>query len=53
MYGHKPTEAKVLDSWSWVSPTYTVKTSKKIKSVQIDPKNLMADIDRENNTMTK
>ncbi|MDN3641101.1 M1 family metallopeptidase [Lutimonas halocynthiae] len=51
MYGHKPTQAKVLDSWSWVSPSYTVKTDKKIKSVQIDPKNLMADIDRENNTM--
>ena len=53
MYGHKPTEAKVLDSWSWVNPSYTVKTGKDIKSVQIDPKNLMADIDRENNIMTK
>lgn len=51
MYGYKPTSATVLDSWSWTNPKYTVTTSKKIKSVQIDPKNLMADIDRDNNTM--
>ena len=53
MYGHKPTGAKVLDSWSWVNPSYSFSTEKKIKSVQIDPKKLMADIDRENNAMTK
>jgi aminopeptidase N len=53
MYGHKPTGAKVLDSWSWVNPSYSFSTDKKIKSVQIDPKKLMADIDRENNAMTK
>jgi len=53
MYGHKPTEAKVLDTWSWVNPSYSLSTDKKIKSVQIDPKKLMADIDRENNAMTK
>lgn len=51
MYGHKPTSAKVLDSWSWVNPTYTISTEKEISSVQIDPKNLMADIDRENNSI--
>lgn len=51
MYGHKPTTAKVLDSWSWVEPSYEFDASKKVASVQIDPKNLMADIDRENNTM--
>ena len=30
MYGHKPTEAKVLDSWSWVNPSYTFTTDKKV-----------------------
>jgi hypothetical protein len=53
MYGHKPTKAKVLDSWSWVSPSYTFSTDKKVRSVQIDPKELMADINRENNSMKK
>ncbi|MGI9532946.1 M1 family metallopeptidase [Lutimonas sp.] len=52
MYGHKPTESKVLDAWSWVSPGYQINTEKKVKRVQIDPKNLMADIDRENNQMS-
>ena len=51
MYGHKPTTAKVLQSWSWVNPVYTLTTDKKVTSVQIDPKNLMADIDRDNNSM--
>ena len=51
MYGHKPTEVKVLDSWSWVNPTYTIDTAKKVLSVQIDPKELMADINKENNSM--
>ncbi len=53
MYGNKPTEAKVLETWSWVNPLYTVTTAKKVSHVQIDPKNLMADIDRVNNTMIK
>ena len=51
MYGHKPTEATVLDSWSWVNPSYTFSTDKKVASVQIDPKELMADVDRDNNSM--
>jgi hypothetical protein len=51
MYGHKPTSATVVGSWSWVNPVYTLKTSKIVVSVQIDPDNLMADIDRENNFM--
>ena len=53
MYGSKPTKAKVLDTWSWVNPFYTFKTSKTVSHVLIDPKNLMADIDRVNNTMIK
>lgn len=49
MRGEKPTQATILDDWAWAYPTYTFKTSKTIKSVQIDPKNMMADINRENN----
>jgi hypothetical protein len=51
MYGHKPTKAKVLGTWSWVNPVYTLTTDKKVSEVQIDPKNLMADVNRENNRM--
>jgi len=51
MYGNKPTEAKVLDSWSWVNPSYTISTDKKVTSVQIDPEKLMADVNRDNNSM--
>lgn len=51
MYGSKPTKARVLDSWSWVNPSYKLTTDKKVTEVHIDPKNLMADIDRENNVM--
>ena len=49
MRGKKPTEATVLDDWAWAYPTYTFKTSKPISHVQIDPKELMADINKENN----
>ncbi len=51
MYGHKPTSDVVLDSWSWVKPNYTFTVDKKVKEVQIDPKNLMADVERSNNVM--
>jgi hypothetical protein len=51
MYGHKPTEATVLESWSWVSPTYTITTDKKVLSAEIDPKHLMADVNREDNAL--
>ena len=51
MYGTKPTSAKVLETWSWVNPIYTLTTDKIVSVVQIDPKTLMADIDRENNIM--
>ena len=51
MYGHKPTKAKVLGTWSWVNPVYSITTDKKVSEVQIDPKNLMADINRGNNIM--
>lgn len=47
--GKKPTTATIIKDWAWAYPTYTFKTSKNVKSVQIDPKEMMADIDRENN----
>ncbi len=53
MYGAKPTEARTLESWSWVSPSYTVSTDKPILSVEIDPARLMADVNRSNNVVSK
>lgn len=49
MRGEKPTTATLLKDWAWAYPTYTFQTKKPIKSVEIDPKNLMADIHKENN----
>ena len=51
MYGHKPTNATVLDAWPWVQPIYRFSTEKTIRSVVIDPTNYMADIDRTNNML--
>lgn len=47
--GHKPTNATVIDNWAWAYPTYTFETKKQVKSVEIDPKNQMADVDKNNN----
>lgn len=49
MRGEKPTTATIIKDWAWAYPTYSFETSKSIKSVEIDPKNLMADIDKTNN----
>jgi len=49
MMGHKPTKATILPSWSWVNPSYSFQTKKQVKSVEIDPENRMADIDKTNN----
>ncbi len=41
-----------LEAWPWVYPTYTAKLSKKpgeIDTIEIDPSQRMADIDRKNN----
>ncbi|WP_456423022.1 M1 family metallopeptidase [Lutibacter sp.] len=53
MYGHKPTNNTILKDWAWAYPTYTFTTSKEIKTVEIDPSQLMADIDRSNNKFKK
>ncbi|WP_339916227.1 M1 family metallopeptidase [Yeosuana marina] len=51
MRGEKPTSATIIGDWAWAYPTYTFKTSKPVSSVQIDPKELMADVNKENNKM--
>lgn len=49
MRGHKPTSATVIEDWGWAHPDYSFKTSKSVRSVQIDPSKLMADINKKNN----
>ena len=53
MRGSKPTSATVLEDWPWVNPTYTFKTLKLVKSVEIDKSKLMADINDANNFFGK
>tara|TARA_R110001592_G_scaffold68729_11_gene210787 strand:- start:135 stop:2018 length:1884 start_codon:yes stop_codon:yes gene_type:complete len=50
MRGSKSTTATILKDWGWAYPTYSFKTDKTIKSVEIDTSNLMADINTDNNT---
>lgn len=49
MRGEKPTKATIIKDWAWAYPTYSFETSKAVKSVEIDPKNMMADIKKDNN----
>ncbi len=49
MRGEKPTTATIIKDWAWAYPTYSFKTTKEIKTVEIDPRNLMADVNKENN----
>jgi len=51
MRGEKPTSATIIEDWTFAHPTYTFKASKNVKSVQIDPSGLMADIDSKNNKL--
>ncbi|MGY0391220.1 M1 family metallopeptidase [Bizionia sp. KMM 8389] len=53
MRGEKPTQATIISDWAWANPNYTFDVSKTVKSVEIDPKQWVADIDRENNKMEK
>ena len=44
-----------LDSWRWVSPTYTAKIDRhvsEISSIEIDPSMRMADVERKNNKIS-
>jgi len=52
MFGNKPTEATILNDWAWAYPSFEFSIEKPkstIKSVIIDPKGFMADINKENN----
>ena len=49
MRGNKPTDATVIEDWTWSHPSYSFSVSKDIKKVEIDNSKLMADIDRKNN----
>ena len=49
MRGEKPTEATIVGDWAWAYPTYTLKASKEVASVEIDSSQMMADINRDNN----
>ena len=49
MRGNKPTSATVIEDWTWAHPTYTFTTKKEVKSVEIDPSKLMADVNPANN----
>ncbi|MFM9839981.1 MAG: M1 family metallopeptidase [Cyclobacteriaceae bacterium] len=60
LLGNKPVEdanmkRTVLEAWPWVNPSYTLKINKKmseIESIEIDPSQRMADINRKNNKAT-
>ncbi|MFT5761040.1 MAG: hypothetical protein ACI8WA_000144 [Polaribacter sp.] len=49
MRGNKPTNATVIEDWTWSHPSYSFSVTKDIKKVEIDNSQLMADIDRKNN----
>lgn len=57
MMGSKPVEDTEmmrtdLVAWPWVNPTYTVRigrASKEISSIEIDPSQRLADVDRQDN----
>lgn len=59
MFGEKPAEEgqeprKVYEAWKWTHPTYIINTNRKltdIASVEIDPSQRMADVDRRNNKL--
>ena len=49
-------KGNVLKGWDWAFPTFTFEIAKpkaKIKSITIDPENLMADVNKEDNIFPK
>jgi hypothetical protein len=52
MRGEKPTSATVINDWAWAMPSYTFDAKKTVKSLEIDASQMMADVKRENNTLT-
>jgi hypothetical protein len=59
MFGEKPAEEgqnarTVYEEWKWTHPTYEIQTKKRlpeITSIEIDPSQRMADVDRKNNKL--
>ncbi|SFC66580.1 Peptidase family M1 [Algibacter lectus] len=49
MRGEKPTTATIVSDWAWAYPTYSFDAKKAVKTVEIDPSGLMADVDSSNN----
>ena len=49
MRGEKPTQATILKDWAWAFPTYEFTAKKDVKSIEIDPRQRMADVNKENN----
>jgi len=49
MRGEKPTSATIINDWAWAYPTYSFDAKKAVKTVEIDPSGLMADVDSSNN----
>ena len=53
MRGEKPTNATIITDWTFAHPTYTFTAKKEVKSVEIDPSKLMADVNQANNSYGK
>lgn len=53
MRGEKPTSATIISDWAWAMPTYSFEAKKEIESVEIDASQMMADVNRANNVLTK
>lgn len=53
MRGEKPTSATIIKDWAWAIPTYTFETKKDVASIEIDSSEMMADVNRDNNTYPK
>lgn len=50
---YKGIKRTVLEPWKWTTPNYSVKVSKEVRKVIIDPTMRLADVDYSNNTYTK
>ena len=50
MRGEKPTSSIITEDWAWAYPTFEFTTNKVVKAVEIDPRDLMADVNKENNS---
>ena len=59
MFGEKPADdpaipRTVYEAWKWTHPTYTIEVPRKLsemKTLEIDPSQRMADIERRNNKL--